>query len=74
MPNGRVLDFCHLSEVTVDSGAKVKRGYVVGYSGESGIPGVTVQGPHLHEQGWESIQDVRDGQKRVNTFGWHKPR
>lgn len=44
--------FCHLSAILVTPGVQVRRGQVIGRTGNTGIPGVTVFGTlgHLHRQ------------------------
>lgn len=41
---GYVTKYAHLSEIAVEQGAKVKRGDVIGYTGNTGLS----KGPHLH--------------------------
>ena len=51
LKNGWIVDYCHLSQLGVDVGYKVMDVLqVLGHTGETGIPGVTVFGPHLHAQ------------------------
>lgn len=49
---GYVTKYAHLSKITVKKGAKVKRGDVIGYSGNTGLS----KGPHLH---YEIIKKAR---------------
>lgn len=49
---GYVTKYAHLSKVTVKRGKKVKRGDIIGYSGNTGLS----KGPHLH---YEIIKDGR---------------
>ena len=68
----RVYDYCHLSAYAagLTEGDRVRRGDVVAYSGQSGLPGVTIWGPHLHEQGWLDLAACGDGRNRVDTAPW----
>ena len=57
--DGMVLDYCHLRAAIVWAGQPVKAGQLLGSTGETGIPGVTVKGPHLHMQ-------IRKGGARID--------
>jgi len=58
--------YMHLSKIKVKAGQKVKRGQIIGYSGESGH----VTGPHLHvevqkKEKWNATNSV-DPQKWID--------
>lgn len=50
---GYITKYAHLSEIIVAPGQEVKRGAVIGYSGNSGLS----KGPHLH------YEVIKDGNK-----------
>jgi murein DD-endopeptidase MepM/ murein hydrolase activator NlpD len=68
LPDGTVLDYCHLSQFApgIGSGVAVEEGQIIGYSGATGVPGVTVFGPHLHIQAWESMAKTALGSNRID--------
>lgn len=56
---GLVADYCHLQGLLCYPGQRVRSGQAIGVTGATGIPNVTVFGPHLHLQ-------VRHQGKRVD--------
>lgn len=51
LENGWIVDYCHLSQRNAVVGHQVTNVMeVLGHTGETGIPNVTIFGPHLHLQ------------------------
>lgn len=57
--DGLITKYGHLSKTSVETGAKVRRGDLIGYSGSTGAS----TGPHLH------YEVIRDGEK-IDPIDW----
>lgn len=61
---GLWIGYMHLSKIKVKAGQKVKKGQIIGYSGESGH----VTGPHLHLEVQKSF--TWNAYRSVNPEKW----
>ena len=69
--DGVISKYAHLSKVVVSTGAQVKKGQLIGYSGSTG--GST--GPHLHfemRQGLGKLAGVLNPEKYFNGFKYSR--
>jgi len=63
--NGYISQYLHMSSISVNSGDKISKGQVIGYSGYTGLP--SVDSSHLH---FEILKKVANKYFTVDPYGW----
>lgn len=63
--NGYISQYLHMSSISVNSGDKISKGQVIGYSGYTGLP--SVESSHLH---FEILKKVGKKYFTVDPYGW----